>query len=82
MHFVQERNLKRQLLIMHQDVTAAKADGKAIELGRGAIDFVALIQALRQIKFKGVCSIEFEKDMKDALPGIAESAGYLRGVMS
>ena len=65
-----------------KDVTAAKADGKAIEFGRGAIDFVALIQALRQIKFKGVCSIEFEKDMKDALPGIAESAGYLRGVMS
>jgi sugar phosphate isomerase/epimerase len=65
-----------------KDVSAPRADGKAIELGRGAIDFVALIAALRQIGYKGVCSIEFEKDMKDALPGIAESAGYLRGVMS
>ncbi len=65
-----------------KDVTAAKAEGKAIEAGRGAIDFPALIAALRKIKYSGVCSIEFEKDMKDALPGIAESAGYLRGVMS
>ena len=65
-----------------KDVTAAKAEGKAIEAGRGAIDFPALIAALRKIKYAGVCSIEYEKDMKDALPGIAESAGYLRGVMS
>ncbi|HTN09175.1 sugar phosphate isomerase/epimerase [Agriterribacter sp.] len=65
-----------------KDVTAAKAEGKAIEAGRGAIDFPALVAALRKIKYNGVCSIEFEKDMKDALPGIAESAGYIRGVMS
>ncbi len=65
-----------------KDVTAAKADAQAIEVGRGAIDFPALITALRKIQYKGLCSIEFEKDMKDALPGIAESAGYLRGVMS
>lgn len=65
-----------------KDVTAAKAEGKAIEAGRGAIDFPALITALRNIKYNGICSLEFEKDMKDALPGIAESIGYLRGVMS
>lgn len=65
-----------------KDVTAPKADAKAMEPGRGAIDFVALIDALRKINYKGVCAIEFEKDMKDSLPGIAEAAGYLRGVMS
>ncbi|MCC7524548.1 MAG: sugar phosphate isomerase/epimerase [Chitinophagaceae bacterium] len=65
-----------------KDVTAARADGKAIEAGRGEIDFPAFIAALRSINYKGVCSIEYEKDMKDVLPGIAESAGYLRGVMS
>lgn len=65
-----------------KDVTAAKADGKAIELGRGAIDFPPFVDALRSVKYKGKCSIEFEKDMKDALPGMAESAGYFRGVMS
>ena len=65
-----------------KDVTAARADAKAIEIGRGAIDFNAFIAALRKIGYSGSCSIEFEKDMKDSLPGIAESAGYLRGVMS
>lgn len=65
-----------------KDVNAAKADGKAIELGRGVIDFPAFVKALRAINYKGKCSIEYEKDMKDALPGMAESAGYFRGVMS
>ena len=65
-----------------KDVTAAKADAKAIEVGRGAIDFNALIAVLRKVGYNGSCSIEYEKDMKDVLPGIAESAGYLRGVMS
>ncbi|MFT3750632.1 MAG: sugar phosphate isomerase/epimerase [Agriterribacter sp.] len=65
-----------------KDVNAAKPDGKAIELGRGVIDFPAFVKALRAINYKGKCSIEYEKDMKDALPGMAESAGYFRGVMS
>lgn len=65
-----------------KDVTAPKADAKVIEIGRGAIDFPQFIQTLRKTGYSGKCSIEFEKDMKDILPGIAESAGYLRGVMS
>ena len=63
-----------------KDVTAAQADGKAIEAGRGVIDFPALVKALRHIDYKGRCSIEFEKDMQDPLPGIAESIGFFRGV--
>lgn len=63
-----------------KDVTAAQADGKAIEVGRGVIDFPALVKALRHIGYKGRCSIEFEKDMQDPLPGIAESIGFFRGV--
>lgn len=65
-----------------KDVTAGNAQGKAIEVGRGAIDFPSFIAALRKINYPGVCSLEFEKDMKDILPGVAESVGYLRGVMS
>ena len=63
-----------------KDVTKAEQDGKAIEAGRGIIDFPALVKALRKIKYPGHCSIEFEKDMKDPFPGIAESVGYFRGV--
>jgi sugar phosphate isomerase/epimerase len=64
-----------------KDVSAAVREGKAIELGRGVIDFPALVKALEKIKYKGFCSLEFEKDMTDPLPGIAESAGYFRGVV-
>lgn len=63
-----------------KDVTQARQDGKAIEAGRGVINFRALVKALRKIKYSGYCGIEFEKDMKDPFPGIAESVGYFKGV--
>ncbi|GAA4315792.1 sugar phosphate isomerase/epimerase family protein [Compostibacter hankyongensis] len=63
-----------------KDVTAAKRDGQAIPVGRGIIDFPALMLALQKIGFKGHCSMEYERDMKDPLAGLAESVGYLRGV--
>ena len=63
-----------------KDVTKAAQDGQAIEAGRGIINFPALVRALRKIKYPGHCSIEFELDMKDPLPGIAESVGYFKGV--
>ena len=63
-----------------KDVTSATADGKDRELGRGIIDFPSFIKALRTINYKGMCSLEFEKDDNDPLPGIAESVGYFKGV--
>jgi inosose dehydratase len=65
-----------------KDVTAQEKDAKVIELGRGAINIPAVIKALFKINYTGKCSFEYEKDMKDPLPGIAESAGYFRGVMN
>ncbi|HMC83877.1 MAG TPA: sugar phosphate isomerase/epimerase family protein [Chitinophagaceae bacterium] len=72
---------KRVFDLHIKDVTAAVQDGKAIEVGRGVIDFPALVKALNKIKYKGMCSLEFEKDMSDSLPGIAESAGFFKGVI-
>ncbi len=63
-----------------KDVTKGEKDGQAIEVGRGIIDFKAFVKALRKINYAGHCSIEFEKDMKDPLPGIAESVGYFKGI--
>lgn len=74
---------KARLFDLHiKDVTAAAKDGKAIEIGRGVIDFKALVKALQKVGYKGVCSIEFEKDMTDPLAGLAESLGYFKGVMA
>ncbi len=75
------KEFKSRLFDLHiKDVTIAAKEGKAIEMGRGAINYPAVVEALYKIKFKGVCSIEFEKDMSDPLAGIAESIGYFRGV--
>ncbi|WP_018617004.1 sugar phosphate isomerase/epimerase family protein [Segetibacter koreensis] len=74
---------KDRLFDLHiKDVTGAFKDAKAIEIGRGVIDFEALVKVLYKINYKGVCSIEFEKDMTDPLPGIAESIGFFRGVLA
>ena len=62
------------------DVTEASKAGKGIEIGRGKIDFPALVRMMREVNYTGVCSLEFEKDMKDPFLGIAESIGYFKAV--
>jgi inosose dehydratase len=72
---------QKRIFDLHiKDVTAPQKDAKVIEVGRGAINFNALIKALLKINYTGKCSLEYEKDMQDPLPGIAESAGFFRGV--
>lgn len=63
-----------------KDVTAASKEGHGIEVGRGKIDFPAFIKALRKVKYTGMCSLEYEKDMKDPFLGIAESIGYFKAL--
>lgn len=65
-----------------KDVTKAAKDGTTVEMGRGIINIPKVIATLRKIKYTGSCSLEFEKDMKDSLPGIAESIGYWKGVLA
>ena len=64
-----------------KDETAASKAGRTWEMGRGVMDIPAIVKALRKIKYQGVISIEFEKNGDNPHPGVAESVGYLRGVM-
>ncbi len=63
-----------------KNVTAASEKGTTCELGRGVINIQELVKVLRKVKYSGQCALEYEKDMKDPLAGIAESVGYFRGV--
>lgn len=65
-----------------KDEEAMKADAKTIEIGRGAINFSALLDVLREVRYSGICSIEYEKDMDNPIVGMAESVGYFKGMMS
>ncbi|MDH6312690.1 inosose dehydratase [Parabacteroides sp. PFB2-10] len=63
-----------------KDVTDSTKAGRSIEFGRGKIDFPAFVKALRDVNYTGMCSLEYEKDMKDPFLGIAESIGYFKAV--
>lgn len=65
-----------------KDVDKASKEGVTVEMGRGIINIPEFVETLRKIKYTGSCSLEFEKDMKDSLPGIAESIGYFKGVIA
>jgi inosose dehydratase len=77
-----EKYSKRIYDIHIKDVDQANKEGKTVEMGRGIIDIPKFVDTLRKIKYSGKCSLEFEKDMKDPLAGIAESIGYFKGVLA
>lgn len=64
-----------------KDETAACKSGWTFEMGRGIIDFKPIVKALKAIKYDGVISLEFEKDSDAPDRGVAESIGYLRGII-
>jgi sugar phosphate isomerase/epimerase len=64
------------------DVDKPEKAGWCVEGGRGIIDFPKFFRTLRKYKYAGTCSLEYGKDMSDPLPGVAESIGYLRGVLA
>jgi len=72
-----------RLLDVHiKDVNKATDKGATVEIGRGVIDIPKFIKTLNQIKYKGIVSFEYEKDGDAPIAGLAESVGYIRGVMA
>jgi len=63
-----------------KDFEIGKPDGTAIPLGRGRLELKKIMQALADVGYAGVCSIEYETDFADNRAAIAECAGYFRGV--
>ncbi len=72
-----------RLLDVHmKDVSAATAGGRTVEIGRGVIDIPKFVRMLLKIKYAGIVSFEYGKDAEDPLAGLAESVGYVRGVLA
>jgi sugar phosphate isomerase/epimerase len=77
------RKYADRILDIHiKDVSAASAKGQTVEVGRGVIDIPEFLKTLVDIKYSGVVSFEHEKDENDPLAGLAESVGYVRGVLA
>jgi len=65
-----------------KDVTEASKAGQPAEIGRGVIDIPKFLRTIFKLKYRGVLALEYEKDADDPLPGMAESIGYLKGVLA
>ncbi len=73
----------RRLLDVHmKDVTASTEKGVAVEAGRGVVDIPRFVKTLAGMDYRGTAAFEYEKDGHDPLAGLAESVGYVRGVMA
>jgi sugar phosphate isomerase/epimerase len=64
-----------------KDVDKLGGEGKPMEFGRGIMDLPAFIKCLQEIKYTGIVGLEYEKDGNDPIPGLAESIGYVHGVL-
>lgn len=73
---------KDRLYDMHmKDVIKTSDEDSPVEIGRGIIDIPKVIKTLFKIKYKGNVAFEYEKDGNAPLAGLAESVGYVRGVI-
>lgn len=72
-----------RLLDVHiKDLKTISQIADPVEVGRGKLDIPEILSTLLKINYSGIVSLEYEKDAKDPLPGVAESIGYIRGVLS
>lgn len=54
----------------------------AVEIGAGRMDIRGILRALHEIKYAGVASFEYEKPTGNPVTGLAESVGYVRGLLA
>jgi len=64
-----------------KDVDKADPSGQSCEVGHGIIDIPGFLKMLLEENYSKVVSFEYEKDAKDPLAGLAESVGYVRGIL-
>lgn len=77
------RKCKSRLYDVHmKDIAKPTGNNVGVEVGRGVLDIRGMLQALLDIGFAGHVGFEFEKAAQNPLPGLAESVGYTRGVLS
>lgn len=71
-----------RLYSMHfKDLDSDHIDAKGVPVGRGALPIVPLLSELLRSGYKEEIQLEYEVEPKDPVPGMAESFGFMRGVL-
>jgi inosose dehydratase len=65
-----------------KDETKAAPEGKPTEVGRGVLDIVGILKALKARSYPYHFNLEYEARADDPQPGVRESIGYIRGVLA
>jgi inosose dehydratase len=76
---------RSRLYDVHMKDTLSQAGDKkdqAVGLGFGRLDIRSIMKALLEIRFRGQVGLEDEVESADAVPGIAQSFGYMRGMLA
>jgi sugar phosphate isomerase/epimerase len=77
------RRCRERLYDLHiKDIDSTAPDGKTVEAGRGVLDLQSILRALLEVGYAHLLSFEFEKDENDPLPGLAETVGYVKGLLA
>ena len=71
-----------RLYSMHfKDLESDHVDAKGVPVGTGVMPIIGILRELVRSDYKGEVQLEYEVEQKDPLPGMAESFGYMRGVL-
>jgi sugar phosphate isomerase/epimerase len=77
------RKCAKRLHDVHfKDIDGTAPNSRPTEVGRGVLDARGMLRALLDVKYARHVGLEYEKDLRDPIPGVAESLGYMKGVLS
>jgi inosose dehydratase len=76
------KKTRDRLYSMHfKDLESAEVDAKGVPVGTGVLPIVSLLRELLHVGYVGELQLEYEVEPKDPLLGMAESLGFIRGVL-
>jgi len=76
------KKIHDRLYSMHfKDLDSDKVNARGVPVGRGALPIIPLLGELVRAPYRGEVQLEYEVEAKDPLPGMAESFGFMRGVL-
>lgn len=79
------RHYASRLYDLHMKDSIAVAGAKQdipVEVGAGRLDIRGVLSALKAINYSGVVAFEYEKTATNPVTGLAESIGYVRGMLA
>jgi inosose dehydratase len=77
------RKCAARLYDLHlKGLESTEGKSRLVEVGRGVLAICTMLRTLLDIRYGHHVGIESEEDLTDPLPGVAESIGYVPGVLA